>query len=404
MRDPDLVFRAQVAASALERAWQRWRDVHGPAADSAPTVSSYVGYSLEEPWGEPRVVFGLPAEDAEQLVMLLDRHDCVGPVHALLAGQGVLQAAAQGQRLPVRVPAQASRSQDYGAADVGQQGRDAGQPYSDDRYDRDDEPVSDQDGPVFRQVAAAAQEASAAYVAAAARAAEQDGPGQDGPEQYGPGQGGAEQDGPEQDGPEQDGPGQADPILSFAVRDSGGGEKGYDDDRQPVDHSGPLALAASAAQAEAEVRIRASLRGGRPAVEFEYPYAAGNFDVTGSLPAIDDDQAEYGYGPSYARGQASDDADSEGRYAAGDDAGVGEQDAVVAFRPRTDAYAEDGQQPQAQDLQDRDLQDEDPQDLDRPDDGPQGHPGQGVARRNRISRGSAPRLSRTKRQGTVSGA
>ncbi len=383
MRDPDLVFRAQVAASALERAWQRWRDVHGPAADSAPTVSSYVGYSLEEPWGEPRVVFGLPAEDAEQLVMLLDRHDCVGPVHALLASHGVLQAAAQGQRLPVRVPAQASRTQEYGAADVGQQSRDAGQPYSYDRYDRDDEPVSDQDEPVFRQVAAAAQEASAAYVAAAAHAAEQDGPGQDGP-------------------------GQADPILSFAVRNSGSGENGYDDDRQPEDNSGPLALAASAARAEAEVRIRASLRGGRPAVEFEYPYLAGNFDVTGSLPAIDDDQAEYGYGPSHAGDQGSDDAYGEGRYTAGDDAGGGEQDAVVAFRPRTDAYPEDAQDPHAQDLQDQDLRDQDLrdqdlQDQDRPADGPQGHPGQGVARRNRINRGSVPRLSKTKRQGSVSG-
>jgi hypothetical protein len=330
MRDPDLVFRAQVAASALERAWQRWRDVHGPAADSAPTVSSYVGYSLEEPWGEPRVVFGLPAEDAEQLVMLLDRHDCVGPVHALLAGHGALQAGDQGQRLPVRVPAQSSGMPEYGAADVGQYGRDAGQPYSDDRYDRDDEPVSGQDEPDDR------------------------------------------------------------------------GANGYDDDRQPEGSTGPLALAASAARAEAEVRIRASRRGGRPAVEFDYPYAAGDLDVTGSLPAVGDDQAAYGYGPSYPGDPGSDGGHSAGSYAASDDAREGEQDAVVAFRPRTDAYPEDDED-RAQDLQDQDLLDRpDRQDQVLPDDGPQGHPRPGVARHNRISRGAIPR-PRTKRQGTVSG-
>jgi hypothetical protein len=373
MRDPDLVFRAQVAASALERAWQRWRDVHGPAADSAPTVSSYVGYSLEEPWGEPRVVFGLPAEDAEQLVMLLDRHDCVGPVHALLAGHGALQVAAQGERLPVRVPAQASRTPEYVAADVGR-GHDAGQPYSDDRYDRDDEPVSGRDEPVFRQVAADVQEASAAYVAAAAHAAEQDGPGQE------------------------------DAILSFAIRaGADDDENGYDGARLPQDNTGPLALAASAAQAEAEVRIRASMRGGRPEVEFEYPYAAGNYDVTGSLPAVGSDQAEYGYAPSYPGDQGIDDPYGEGRYAARDDARGGEQDAVVAFRPRTGGYPEDEQDSQAQDLQDQGLRAEDLRDQDLPDDGPQGHSGQGVARRNKINRSSMPRLARTKRQGTVSG-
>ena len=80
MRDPELVFKAQLAASALERAWQRWRVVHGLVADPMPAISSYVGYSLEEPWGQPRVVFGLSADDAEQLTALLDRHDCIGPV------------------------------------------------------------------------------------------------------------------------------------------------------------------------------------------------------------------------------------------------------------------------------------------------------------------------------------
>ena len=73
MRDPDLVLRAQQAAAVLERAWDHWRTLHGVGAGALPPVSSYVGYSLEEPWGQPRVVFGIAAEEAEQLAALLDR-------------------------------------------------------------------------------------------------------------------------------------------------------------------------------------------------------------------------------------------------------------------------------------------------------------------------------------------
>jgi hypothetical protein len=82
MRDPDLVKRAERAAISLERAWTRWRAAHGLDAGPMPPVSSYVGYSLVEPWGQPRVVFGVGAEEAEKLAALLDGHDCVGPVHA----------------------------------------------------------------------------------------------------------------------------------------------------------------------------------------------------------------------------------------------------------------------------------------------------------------------------------
>jgi hypothetical protein len=82
MRDPDLVVSAQQAATALERAWNRWRKMHGLPTDPPPAVSSYVGYSLEAPWGQPRIVFGISGEDAEVLAKLLDKHDCVGPVHA----------------------------------------------------------------------------------------------------------------------------------------------------------------------------------------------------------------------------------------------------------------------------------------------------------------------------------
>lgn len=85
MRDPDLVGRAQRAAMELERAWDRWRTMHGLSREPMPAVSSYVGYSLEEPWGQPRVVFGIEAREAEQLAALLDRHDCAGPVYAGLA-------------------------------------------------------------------------------------------------------------------------------------------------------------------------------------------------------------------------------------------------------------------------------------------------------------------------------
>jgi hypothetical protein len=85
MRDPDLVGRAQRAAIELERAWDRWRTMHGLGREPMPAVSSYVGYSLEEPWGQPRVVFGIEAREAEQLAALLDRHDCAGPVYAGLA-------------------------------------------------------------------------------------------------------------------------------------------------------------------------------------------------------------------------------------------------------------------------------------------------------------------------------
>ena len=71
MPDPRLVSRAQRAATMLERAWERWRTTQGLEAEPLPPVSSYVGYSIEEPWGRPRVVFGVDAEDAERLAAFL---------------------------------------------------------------------------------------------------------------------------------------------------------------------------------------------------------------------------------------------------------------------------------------------------------------------------------------------
>jgi hypothetical protein len=79
MPDPRLVSRAQRAATMLERAWERWRATQGLEAEPMPPVSSYVGYSIEEPWGRPRVVFGVNAEDAERLAALLQESAGSGP-------------------------------------------------------------------------------------------------------------------------------------------------------------------------------------------------------------------------------------------------------------------------------------------------------------------------------------
>jgi hypothetical protein len=78
MRDPDLVQRAEQAATALEQAWTRWRARHRLGSGPLPPVSSYVGYSVEEPWGQPRVVFGVEAAEAERLAAILDRDDYAG--------------------------------------------------------------------------------------------------------------------------------------------------------------------------------------------------------------------------------------------------------------------------------------------------------------------------------------
>ena len=78
-------MQAEQAAKALEDAWRHWRRRHGLPRESMLPVSSYVGYSPAEPWGQPRVVFGLAADDAAALTLLLEGHDCVGPVHAKVA-------------------------------------------------------------------------------------------------------------------------------------------------------------------------------------------------------------------------------------------------------------------------------------------------------------------------------
>ena len=83
MRDPELVARAQRAATRLESAWEQWRVQHG-LAPGQPVVG-HVGYSLTEPWGEPRVVIGIDADEAEYLAEFLDRDECAqrgqAPLH-----------------------------------------------------------------------------------------------------------------------------------------------------------------------------------------------------------------------------------------------------------------------------------------------------------------------------------
>lgn len=119
MRDPNLVSRAQRAAAVLERAWDQWRALHGLGAEPSPPVSSYVGYSLEEPWGQPRVVFGVPAEDAEQLAALLERHewgDSAGPRHPGVTGGQWADSAPPAQ---MRRPAAAARPRVPGQAPAG---------------------------------------------------------------------------------------------------------------------------------------------------------------------------------------------------------------------------------------------------------------------------------------------
>src|SRR6201995_4555058 len=101
MRDPELVARAQRAATRLESAWEQWRALHGLAVAPGQPVVSYVGYSLKEPWGEPRVVIGIDADEAEYLAEFLDRDECaqrgqqVPPQQAQLPQVSLQQVALQ---------------------------------------------------------------------------------------------------------------------------------------------------------------------------------------------------------------------------------------------------------------------------------------------------------------------
>lgn len=169
MRDPNLIVRAQQAAAELEQAWDRWRTLHGLGIDPPPPVSSYVGYSLEEPWGQPRVVFGIDAREAEQLAALLDRHDCNGPVYASVAS---LATTRTGEATESRAP-EADRHQGAGRVRVPTQA----QPVTAQREElpesaqRDKGTREDEPGPV--SAGRQAQEPPAADHEASARRADQ---------------------------------------------------------------------------------------------------------------------------------------------------------------------------------------------------------------------------------------
>ena len=93
MRDPELVARAQRAATRLESAWEQWRALHGLAVAPGQPVVSYVGYSLKEPWGEPRVVIGIDADEAEYLAEFLDRDECAQRGQQVTTQQALSQQA-----------------------------------------------------------------------------------------------------------------------------------------------------------------------------------------------------------------------------------------------------------------------------------------------------------------------
>jgi len=136
MRDPDLVQRAEQAAAALEKAWIHWRMRHGLATGQLPPVTSYVGYSLTEPWGQPRVVFGVDAEEAERIAAILEGHDCVGPVHAEVASRPERWQDADAGRAPVGYADAEAQTQSWlahpasvqPAPDAAKLGADAGGP------------------------------------------------------------------------------------------------------------------------------------------------------------------------------------------------------------------------------------------------------------------------------------
>jgi len=75
---------------------EQWRALHELAVAPGQPVVSYVGYSLKEPWGEPRVVIGIDADEAEYLAEFLDRDECAQ------RGQQVLPQQAQLPQAPIQ--------------------------------------------------------------------------------------------------------------------------------------------------------------------------------------------------------------------------------------------------------------------------------------------------------------
>jgi hypothetical protein len=408
MRDPDLVVRAQLAASALEGAWHRWRVVCGQVTDPMPAVSSYVGYSLQEPWGQPRVVFGLAAEDAEHLAALLERHDRTEPVYAPIASQvSMRDLSARTSALPV--PVQASSA----AAD-----KQVGRPLADVLLAADN---SGYDEPLYRQAAAAMKEAAAAREVASRAKIDSGGPAHTQPSRD------------TSDSP-------AGPINQSD-------RSGFANLVSPA-WMGSLAMAATTAREEAEARIRAALtdRGDEPAKASDFGADAGEDLIAADGLASDEDGGADGpaTGPGDDDVQAVDaddgrTADRESGptelpqiyatdvleplpapedvpeplpapdVAAGSDVAGAEEPAVDLGRDDQDQDAGDrdagGRDARNGDVDDSDVDDgaPEPEDHAAAASPASGSPGPAVAKRGRVTRNyPIARLSKTKRPGASS--
>jgi len=85
---------------------EQWRALHELAVAPGQPVVSYVGYSLKEPWGEPRVVIGIDADEAEYLAEFLDRDECAQRGQQVLPQQVLPQQAqlppAPMQQMPIQ--------------------------------------------------------------------------------------------------------------------------------------------------------------------------------------------------------------------------------------------------------------------------------------------------------------
>ena len=99
MRDPEMVARAGYAAARLEQAWERWRALHG-LSGSSDSLASYVGYSNQEPMGQPRVVIGVDAAEAEFFAEFLEGHDCAAAASAAAPGLAGEASASPAAGLP----------------------------------------------------------------------------------------------------------------------------------------------------------------------------------------------------------------------------------------------------------------------------------------------------------------